>query len=103
MPFEAIEAAAEALQQAGLLRDLAPDEPAPAFTIPGSPDPERHSDMKEIVCSAADSARAAARAFRHHPQAPLVNIGVRPILWHLMRYYAHFGHGVILLPGPRRP
>lgn len=23
---------------------------------------------------------------------PLVNIGHRPILWHLMRYYAHFGH-----------
>jgi glucose-1-phosphate cytidylyltransferase len=23
---------------------------------------------------------------------PLVNVGVRPILWHLMRYYAHFGH-----------
>ena len=23
---------------------------------------------------------------------PLVNIGTRPILWHLMRYYAHFGH-----------
>jgi glucose-1-phosphate cytidylyltransferase len=23
---------------------------------------------------------------------PLVPIGVRPILWHLMRYYAHFGH-----------
>ena len=23
---------------------------------------------------------------------PLVNIGVRPIVWHLMRYYAHFGH-----------
>lgn len=23
---------------------------------------------------------------------PLVNIGVRPIMWHLMRYYAHFGH-----------
>lgn len=23
---------------------------------------------------------------------PLVNIGVRPILWHLMRYYAHYGH-----------
>lgn len=22
----------------------------------------------------------------------LVNIGTRPILWHLMRYYAHFGH-----------
>jgi len=23
---------------------------------------------------------------------PLVNIGVRPILWHLMRYYAFYGH-----------
>lgn len=23
---------------------------------------------------------------------PLVNIGIRPILWHLMRYYAHYGH-----------
>ena len=23
---------------------------------------------------------------------PLVNVGSRPILWHLMRYYAHFGH-----------
>ena len=23
---------------------------------------------------------------------PLVNIGHRPIMWHLMKYYAHFGH-----------
>lgn len=23
---------------------------------------------------------------------PLVGIGYRPLLWHLMRYYAHFGH-----------
>jgi glucose-1-phosphate cytidylyltransferase len=23
---------------------------------------------------------------------PLVSIGMRPIIWHLMRYYAHFGH-----------
>jgi len=23
---------------------------------------------------------------------PLVNVGARPIIWHLMRYYAHFGH-----------
>jgi glucose-1-phosphate cytidylyltransferase len=28
---------------------------------------------------------------------PLVNIGYRPILWHLMRYYAHFGHTDFLL------
>ena len=23
---------------------------------------------------------------------PLVNVGYRPIVWHLMRYYAHYGH-----------
>ncbi len=23
---------------------------------------------------------------------PLVNVGPRPIMWHLMKYYAHFGH-----------
>jgi len=28
---------------------------------------------------------------------PLVNIGHRPILWHLMRYYAHFGHTEFIL------
>ena len=28
---------------------------------------------------------------------PLVNIGYRPIVWHLMRYYAHFGHTEFIL------
>jgi glucose-1-phosphate cytidylyltransferase len=28
---------------------------------------------------------------------PLVNIGYRPILWHVMRYYAHFGHTEFVL------
>ena len=28
---------------------------------------------------------------------PLVNIGYRPIVWHLMRYYAHFGHKEFIL------
>ena len=23
---------------------------------------------------------------------PMVNVGGRPILWHIMRSYAHFGH-----------
>jgi glucose-1-phosphate cytidylyltransferase len=27
----------------------------------------------------------------------LVNVGYRPILWHLMRYYAHFGHKDFIL------
>jgi len=28
---------------------------------------------------------------------PLVNIGYRPLLWHLMRYYAHYGHKDFIL------
>jgi glucose-1-phosphate cytidylyltransferase len=28
---------------------------------------------------------------------PLVPIGYRPIIWHLMRYYAHFGHTEFIL------
>jgi glucose-1-phosphate cytidylyltransferase len=28
---------------------------------------------------------------------PLVNIGYHPILWHLMRYYAHYGHSEFIL------
>jgi glucose-1-phosphate cytidylyltransferase len=28
---------------------------------------------------------------------PLVTIGYRPIVWHLMRYYAHFGHKDFIL------
>ena len=28
---------------------------------------------------------------------PLVNIGYRPILWHLMKFYAHFGHKEFIL------
>jgi glucose-1-phosphate cytidylyltransferase len=28
---------------------------------------------------------------------PMVSIGYRPLLWHLMRYYAHFGHREFIL------
>lgn len=28
---------------------------------------------------------------------PMVTIGTRPILWHLMKYYAHFGHTEFIL------
>ncbi len=28
---------------------------------------------------------------------PMVNIGYRPIIWHLMKYYAHFGHTEFIL------
>src|SRR5689334_12803533 len=28
---------------------------------------------------------------------PMVNLGSRPILWHVMKYYAHFGHKDFIL------
>ena len=28
---------------------------------------------------------------------PMVPIGYRPIIWHVMRYYAHFGHKEFIL------
>src|SRR4030066_1922710 len=28
---------------------------------------------------------------------PMVNIGYRPILWHVMKYYAHYGHKDFIL------
>jgi glucose-1-phosphate cytidylyltransferase len=28
---------------------------------------------------------------------PMINIGYRPIIWHVMRYYAHFGHNDFIL------
>ncbi len=37
---------------------------------------------------------------REHTEAvpkPMVNIGYRPILWHLMKYYSHFGHNEFIL------
>jgi len=30
---------------------------------------------------------------------PMVAIGYRPILWHVMKYYAHYGHTDFILLG----
>jgi glucose-1-phosphate cytidylyltransferase len=32
------------------------------------------------------------REYRESIPKPMVPIGYRPVLWHVMRYYAHFGH-----------
>jgi len=37
------------------------------------------------------------REFSETIPKPLVNVGTRPILWHLMRYYAHYGHRDFIL------
>jgi glucose-1-phosphate cytidylyltransferase len=37
------------------------------------------------------------REFSEAIPKPLVNVGHRPILWHIMKYYAHFGHQDFIL------
>ena len=37
------------------------------------------------------------REFSEQIPKPMVNIGYRPILWHVMKYYAHYGHKEFIL------
>lgn len=37
------------------------------------------------------------RGYTDDVPKPMVTIGTRPILWHLMKYYAHFGHKDFIL------
>ena len=37
------------------------------------------------------------REFSEAIPKPMVNIGYRPVLWHVMKYYAHYGHTDFIL------
>lgn len=37
------------------------------------------------------------REYAENIPKPMVNIGYRPILWHVMKYYAHYGHKDFIL------
>src|SRR5262245_35973055 len=37
------------------------------------------------------------REYAENVPKPMVNIGYRPILWHVMKYYSHFGHNDFIL------
>lgn len=37
------------------------------------------------------------REYSENIPKPMVNVGCRPILWHVMKYYAHFGHKDFIL------
>lgn len=37
------------------------------------------------------------RDYSEHIPKPMVNVGYRPILWNIMKYYAHFGHKDFIL------
>ena len=40
---------------------------------------------------------ARMREYSESIPKPMVNIGYRPILWHVMKYYAHYGHKDFIL------
>src|ERR1700704_930355 len=51
--------------------------------------------MKVVLfCGGADM---RLRGYIDDVPKPMVQIGTRPILWHLMKYYAHFGHKDFIL------
>ena len=37
------------------------------------------------------------REYSENIPKPMVNIGYRPIIWHVMKYYAHYGHTDFIL------
>src|ERR1700704_6265323 len=51
--------------------------------------------MKVVLfCGGADM---RLRGYIDDVPKPMVQIGTRPILWHLMKYYAHYGHKDFIL------
>src|SRR5207237_9180367 len=44
-----------------------------------------------------DRFRMRMREYSEALPKPMVSIGYRPILWHVMKYYAHFGHKDFIL------
>jgi glucose-1-phosphate cytidylyltransferase len=51
--------------------------------------------MKVVLFSGGQGLRM--REFSDTIPKPMVNIGYRPILWHIMKYYAHYGHKDFIL------
>ena len=51
--------------------------------------------MKVVLFSGGLGLRL--REYSEVTPKPMIPIGVRPILWHVMRYYAHFGHKDFIL------
>jgi len=51
--------------------------------------------MKVVLFCGGEGMRL--RGYADDVPKPMVTIGTRPILWHLMKYYAHFGHKDFIL------
>ena len=51
--------------------------------------------MKVVIFCGGSGMRL--RGYSDDVPKPMVHIGTRPIMWHLMKYYAHFGHKDFIL------
>ncbi len=51
--------------------------------------------MKVVIFCGGSGMRL--REYSENTPKPMVNIGYRPILWHVMKYYAHYGHKDFIL------
>ena len=51
--------------------------------------------MKVVLFCGGEGTRM--REYTDSVPKPMIKVGNRPILWHLMRYYAHFGHKEFVL------
>lgn len=51
--------------------------------------------MKVVLFCGGEGTRI--RDYAESVPKPMVNVGYRPILWHLMKYYAHYGHKDFIL------
>src|SRR5262249_39387717 len=56
---------------------------------------ERDPAMKVVLFCGGLGTRLAGNT--DDAPKPMVKIGYRPILWHVMKYYAHFGHRDFIL------
>src|SRR5688500_17326774 len=52
-------------------------------------------EMKVVLFCGGQGLRL--REFSESIPKPMVPLGYRPILWHVMRYYAHYGHKDFIL------
>src|SRR5690606_25919500 len=62
---------------------------------PLTPSTTAHPPMKVVLFCGGEGMR-----IREHAgpvPKPMVRIGYRPILWHVMKYYAHYGHRDFIL------
>jgi glucose-1-phosphate cytidylyltransferase len=66
-----------------------------AFVDVDRPSPIGRNHMKVVLFCGGQGMRL--RDYSDQIPKPLVHVGQRPILWHLMKYYAHFGHTEFVL------